>query len=223
MPSTPSATTLVSGISLSPCGSSLHAYFSFPLVSFRSVSSITSCTSCLSFLEPPESFFRRDPQSMICTTQKRKDAANPSPSSPFSSFQISAAFLLHLFQSDTSINRAFSAQIAELLLISFLPVSSFPQISDRSTFPLLSTRPFNISCFSLNNFTSCIVSRHLLSNSTRPCKCAFHLARLAIHTSSSPCLKISKVCLPFSFIACWATCRMEIPTFPICLAVLAIQ
>ena len=81
----------------------------------------------------------------------------------------------------------------------------------------------NISSLSLNTCTSCLVFRHLLSNSTRPVSCAFHLARLAIHNTSSPCLKISKICWPFSFIACWATCRMEILTFPIFLTVLAIQ
>ena len=41
---------------------------------------------------------------------------------PFSSFQIIAAFLLNLFHYGISTNRAFSAQAAEPVLISFLPV-----------------------------------------------------------------------------------------------------
>ena len=135
---------------------------------------------------------------MTCTTQRREAPAGPPPPSSFSSFQISAAFLLHLFHSDIFMNRASSAQVAEPLLISFLPALSFPQMSAHSTFPLLcniilsSTMPFYISCLSLNNFTSCIVSRHLLSNSTRRSNCAFHLARLAMQNYSSPCLSISK-------------------------------
>ena len=36
------------------------------------------------------------------------------------------------------------------------------------------------------------MSLHLLSSSTRPFSCASHLAQLAIHNSSSPCLKFTK-------------------------------
>ena len=153
-----------------------------------------------SLSESPELFLRRDPPSMICTTQKRKSAASPSPFSPFLSFQISAAFLLHPSHSDISINRASSTQLAEPLLISFLLAPLSPQKSESWHFsgallcsPSLSSIVFlNISCLSLNTCTSCSVFRHLLSNSTKPFSCAFHLARLAIHTSSSPCLKFSE-------------------------------
>ena len=145
---------------------------------------------------------------MNCTTRKKKDAASPSPSSPFLSFQISAAFLLHPSHSDIFIIRTFSAPLLYLLenLImipfrcSLQPEFVFHRAKKK--------RP----CLSLNTCTSCLVFRHLLSNSTKPFSCAFHLARLATHTSSSPCLKILKIFWPFSFIACWTTCLMDFPT-----------
>ena len=46
-----------------------------------------------------------------------------------------------------------------------------------------------MSRLSLTTCISCLVFRHLLSNSTRPFSCASHLAQLAIHNSASPCLK----------------------------------
>ena len=70
---------------------------------------------------------------MICTTQKRKGSASPSPASPFLTFQLSAAFLLHPSHSDISINRT--------LLVSFLPAPLSPQKIDRSTFRCSALQP----------------------------------------------------------------------------------
>ena len=76
---------------------------------------------------------------------------------------------------------------------------------------LLITMPASTSCLSLCSFTSCIRSWQRLSTSTNLFSCVSHLAKLAMYTSSSPCLKIWKSIWPLSFLACLAICMMEMP------------
>ena len=87
------------------------------------------------------------------------------------------------------------------------------RLTQATVFHKLCRDQHEISALSLNTCTSCLVFRHLLSNFIRPFTCTVHLDRLAVHNYSSSCLINFEKCEPFSFIACWATCRMEIQTF----------
>ena len=120
----------VSGDAFHPFRKTLVSATSTRLILFLSSHSLESRSSPLgrpaSFSETPHSSLRRDPPPMTCMTQRREGNASPPPSSSFHSIQIFAAFLLHLFHSDISTNRAFAAQVAEPLLMFFFPDPSSP-------------------------------------------------------------------------------------------------
>ena len=86
-------------------------------------------------------------------------------------------------------------------------VSQYFSLTSLCNLILSSTRPARTSCLSLKSFTSCIISGQRLSSSTNPFGCVSHLSALAMYTSVSPCLKVSKSFWPLSFLACLGNLR----------------
>ena len=152
---------------------------------------------------------------MTCVTERREGPASQPPSSSFSSFQISADFLLHLFRSDTSINRTKTAQVAEPCLISFLPALSSPTRFDHSTFCCSALHLDSVFQHASEYFLS---FTQIVSNSDTFFQLhqTFYL-RVPSDPAGNAYLLFSlpeifkKTNWPFSFLACWATSLMELP------------
>ena len=76
--------------------------------------------------------------------------------------------------------------------------------------------PPNFCCNTADTRWPCRTPHHLLPLPTQTAQRLSsqtfqlsHLTKLAMHTSFSPCLKVSKSFWPLSFLACWAICMME--------------
>ena len=152
---------------------------------------------------------------MTCMTCRREGSASPPPSSSVSSYQNSAAFLLRLFHSGISINRASSALLTELLLTSFVQTPLFHRKTDHDTFRLLcsATGACLPSCFwKYFVFHSTLVFPDL-------CLDIFFPIRLSLSTVPpiwpswqhiTLLLFLAKILRKsfghFSLLACWATC-----------------
>ena len=96
--------------------------------------------------------------------------------------------------------RASSDVFSSSSFISSKICSQFHSVALLCNLILSCTMPFSIPCLSLNYFH---FLHHILTpffNSTRPFNCAFHLAQLAMHTSSSACLKSQKSCGRYRFL-----------------------
>ena len=149
---------------------------------------------------------------MICATQKRKGAASPCPSSSFLSIQISAAFVLHPSRSDISINRTFSALLAELILISFLPAPLYllkNMIEVFSGALLCSLSWSSIVFFQyFLSFTQYLHFLHRIWTPSAQLHQTFQL-RVPSGQTGNTYLFFS---MQFSLIVCWATCLMKIDT-----------